>query len=102
MAEPEPAAAGGSAAHGPAEPAVRDLAHRLGVAPEQVHVLNVEDVTWRDGSLGCPQPGMMYPQVLTPGRRIVLESGGERYEYHSGSGREPFLCEHPEPPAPAE
>ncbi|MPZ61522.1 MAG: hypothetical protein GEU93_09535 [Propionibacteriales bacterium] len=78
--------------------AVADLADRLDVGPEQIEVLSVEEVTWRDRSLGCPRPGMMYVQVLTPGNRIVLEYGGRRYEYHSGGSRRPFLCKNPQPP----
>lgn len=75
--------------------AVADLAQRLGVAPEEVTVASTEAVTWRDGSLGCAEPGMMYTQALVEGSRIVLESGGETYEYHSGGNRAPFLCEKP-------
>lgn len=84
----------------PAELAVVDLADRLGVDPGQIRVISVEEVTWRDGSLGCPQPGMMYPQVLTDGTRIVLDAAGTRYEYHAGGSRGPFLCEDPQPPLP--
>ncbi len=79
---------------------MRDLARRLGVDPSEVTVVSVEEVTWRDGSLGCPRPGMMYPQVLTDGSRVVLQAqGGRRYEYHAGGRRSAFLCENPEPPA---
>jgi hypothetical protein len=79
---------------------VADLAGRLGVDPGEVRVVSVEEVTWPDGSLGCPQPGMMYPQVLTDGTRIALEAGGKRYEYHAGGPRGPFLCEDPQHPQP--
>jgi hypothetical protein len=44
----------------------------------------VRAVEWRDGSLGCAQAGMMYPQVITPGYRIVLSADGVKYEYHTG------------------
>ena len=80
--------------------AVDDLAASLGVDAGEVEVVSVEEVTWRDGSMGCPRPGMMYPQVLTNGTRVVLEYDGKRYEYHSGGRRSAFLCENPEPPAP--
>lgn len=80
--------------------ALVDLAGRLGVDPADVALASIQQVTWPDGSLGCPQEGMLYPQVLTQGSRIVLESGGKRYAYHSGGGRGPFLCENPEPPTP--
>jgi hypothetical protein len=79
--------------------AVDDLSRRLDVDPADIVVVSSEEVTWRDGSLGCPRPGMMYPQVLTNGTRVVLESRGERYEYHAGGRRSAFLCENPEPPA---
>jgi hypothetical protein len=63
-----------------------DLAQRLGIATGQIAVVSVEAVRWRDSSLGCPQPGMMYAQVITPGYRIVLRVGDELYEYHSAEG----------------
>ena len=80
--------------------AIADLAGRLGVAPAQIEVVSVEAVVWPDGGLGCPQPGMMYPQVLQDGLRIQLAVDGVVYQYHSGGRRAPFLCEHPAEPAP--
>jgi hypothetical protein len=61
----------------------RLAAGELGVAPEEVTVVSVEPVEWSDGSLGCPQPGQMYVQVITPGYRFVLEVAGRRYEVHT-------------------
>lgn len=83
---------------GPIEQAKSDLARRLGVQAGEVKLVSSEEVTWRDGSLGCPQPGMRYTQVLINGSRIVLEAGGKRYYYHSGGRRGPFLCTNPQPP----
>ncbi|GAA1532366.1 hypothetical protein [Kribbella lupini] len=79
----------------PLEQAKADLAERLGVPVDDVTVVSSEEVTWPDSSLGCPQPGMMYAQVLTDGSRILLSAGGRTYEYHSGGHRAPFLCETP-------
>jgi hypothetical protein len=70
-----------------------DLSGRLGVSVEEVEVLDVEEVTWPDGSLGCPQPGQMYTQALVEGHRIVLEHDDRVYLYHSGGDVLPFLCE---------
>jgi len=95
---------GSPTASGPAGSAARataDLARRLDVDPADVEVVSAELVTWRDGSLGCPQPGMVYTQALVDGTRVVLEVAGRRYEYHSGGARGPFLCDHPEPPLPS-
>lgn len=72
-----------------------DLADRLGIEVEEVSVLRVEEVTWRDGSLGCARKGMAYTQALVDGQRIVLAVDAKEYEYHSGGRTEPFYCDHP-------
>ncbi|MGH3347631.1 MAG: AsnC family protein [Nocardioides sp.] len=77
-----------------AREAVADLAQRLGVSEDAVRVVSMEEVTWRDGSLGCAQEGMMYTQALVDGSRIVLDVDGRTYEYHQGQGRV-FWCEKP-------
>lgn len=60
-----------------------DLAARLGVAEEETEVAAMEAVDWRDASLGCPEPGSVYAQVITPGYRMILAIAGERHEYHT-------------------
>jgi hypothetical protein len=70
-----------------------NLAQKLGLSPEAIRLVSVEAVEWRDTSLGCPQPGMMYAQVITPGFRVVLEAGGKGYNYHTDTGRFVVLCE---------
>ncbi len=67
--------------------AVADLAERLQVAKDAIRVRSVEAVEWPDTSLGCPEPGMMYAQVITPGYRIVLEVEGTPHEYHASRTR---------------
>lgn len=80
---------------GPTALAVADLAAHLGVDADAVEVVAVEEVTWRNGSLGCAEPGMMYTQSLVEGSRITLAAGGTSYEYHSSRSGPPFLCERP-------
>lgn len=72
--------------------AKEDLARRLEVSPEAIEVLSVEAVDWPDTSLGCPQPGMMYAQVITPGFRVLLKAEGESYEYHAARATQVVLC----------
>jgi hypothetical protein len=60
-----------------------DAARRTGRPIEEIEVVSAQSVTWSDGSLGCPQPGMMYTQALVPGYRVVIEVGEERYDYHA-------------------
>ena len=68
--------------------AVADMAERLGISEDEIEVVLLESVQWRDSSLGCPEPGMVYAQVITPGYRFVLGGGGEQFEYHSAKGSE--------------
>ncbi len=76
--------------------AIADLAERLGMeGADEVIVVLAEDVTWRNGSLGCPEPGMSYTQALVDGFRAILEVEGVQYAYHSGRGQAPFLCASP-------
>ena len=74
---------------------VADLAAVLGVEPDAVEVVAVQEVTWSDGSKGCAKKGMLYTQSLIDGSRITLQVDGTRYEYHSGGSGRPFLCERP-------
>ncbi|MHB8994674.1 MAG: helix-turn-helix domain-containing protein [Armatimonadota bacterium] len=60
-----------------------DLAGRLGVTPESVSIERFEQRDWPNTSLGCPQAGMMYAQVVTPGYYILLRHGADVFEYHS-------------------
>lgn len=66
--------------------AVKDLAARLGISASNIIVAESREMTWPDASLGMPEPGMMYAQVLTDGFCIVLEAAGKRYEYHFSEG----------------
>ena len=83
--------------HGPLAAAIADLARDTGVAPDDIEVVVNEPVTWRDGSLGCPKPGMMYTQALVDGYRIVLRAAGEEVAYHGANGQAPFRCDNPNP-----
>lgn len=85
----------------PSALAITDLSNRLGISGNDIEVVTEEKVTWRDGSLGCPQPGMMYTQALVEGALIVLRAGGRDYSYHAGAGKPPFYCENPVSPASA-
>ncbi|WP_420452334.1 hypothetical protein [Ilumatobacter sp.] len=78
--------------------AVDDTVERLGVDPDAVEVVVVEEVTWRDSSLGCPRKGMQYLQVLTPGVRVVVEVDGRRRSYHGTSERDLSYCAVPQDP----
>lgn len=72
--------------------AIAHLAGRLRVDPVEIEVIRSEEITWSDGSLGCPQPGMSYTQAMVDGYRVILGHDGRIYPYHGAEGP-PFLCE---------
>jgi hypothetical protein len=80
--------------------AISDLAQRLSIPAPQIKLVETSPVTWPDSSLGCPQPGMVYAQVLTPGYLILLEADGKIYEYHANRDTYVSFCENPSPPVP--
>ena len=74
------------------EDALTDAVRRTGLKRTELEVLSAEAVTWSDGSLGCPQPGMMYTQALAPGFRIRIRAGAETLDYHAGRRGAPMFC----------
>jgi len=72
--------------------AIEDAAQRTSVRLAEITVLSAERVTWSDGSLGCPQPGMNYTQALVPGYRILVQAGGQVLRYHAGTRGNAQFC----------
>ena len=69
-----------------------DLARRALVKPDAIKVVSSTEQQWSDGSLGCPQPGQMYMQVIVAGYRVVLQAGSESYDYHSDQRGNFVVC----------
>lgn len=63
------------------------LARKLGVAADQFQVEDVRPVEWPDSSLGCPEKGVMYAQMLVPGYSVRLRAGEAIHDVHVGGGR---------------
>jgi hypothetical protein len=57
----------------------------------ELTIERAEAVTWNDGSLGCPEPGMMYTQALVDGYWVVIRAGEAVYDFR-GSGTRFRLC----------
>jgi hypothetical protein len=79
------------------ELAIADLARQTGLDPSDIEVVSHEDVTWLDGSLGCPDPGRYYTEALVEGYRIVLRANGAAVSFHGANGQRPFRCDNPDP-----
>lgn len=72
--------------------AIADLAQRLDIAEGDITVLEVRDVQWPDGALGCPEEGKVYTQAVVDGSQVLLGADDRIYDYHAGSAGDPFLC----------
>ena len=72
--------------------ALADASRRAGAPISALQVLSAGAVTWHDGSLGCPQPGMAYTQALVPGYRIRIRAAGQDLDYHAALRGVVTLC----------
>lgn len=85
--------------------ALQDLSNRVG---QTITLQNntLENWLWSqetfpDSSLGCPQEGQVYAQVLTAGYIFELTYQGTIYEYHvSADGQQVVLCNQASSDAP--
>jgi hypothetical protein len=75
------------------ELARQKLAEELEISVDQIQVVSADPTYWSDTSLGCPQPGMTYPQVMTPGYRVTLIVGSDLYTYHTDTKQTVVRCE---------
>jgi hypothetical protein len=75
-----------------AEAVLADAAKRTGMARASLVLESVQAVTWSDGSLGCPQPGMNYTMALVPGYRIRVRAGEQLLDYHASRRGYFVLC----------
>jgi|GEM_PF-1920840 len=63
-----------------------DLAERLSISVDDISVWMSSATEWNDSSLGVPEDGQMYLQVITPGYAVLFEVAGnltDAYEYHT-------------------
>lgn len=71
-----------------------DLAGRIGSeAAGAAVVVRSEAVTWPNGSLGCPQPGMYYQPIEVEGYHVVFDVDGTQYDYRATVGGNLLACE---------
>ena len=73
--------------------ALSAAAEHLGMSPADLHVDQVDARQWGDSSLGCPKPGIMYSQIVTPGFLVVISGPGKQLEYHTDARGQVVLCQ---------
>ena len=69
------------------EKAIKDLAQKLPIDETEIRVISIEETNWPDTSLGCPEKGKFYNQIITPGLFITLGVKDNAYTYHAGLQR---------------
>lgn len=84
----------GEAAPTEIEAAARELlANETGSDKEAFTLISSESFEWSDASLGCPQEGFGYAQVITPGHKLVFTLGDTTYAVHTNDdGSHLVLC----------
>lgn len=60
-----------------------DLQRRLGLDDTDILLEEIAYAEWPDSCLAAAVAGEACDQAITPGFVIVLEAGGEQYEYHT-------------------
>ena len=73
------------------------LAEQLGIAPAEILFAALEEVNWLDDCLGLPGPGEACAEGTTPGYRITLTVGEDRYDFRTDLAG---AIVRQEPPAP--
>jgi hypothetical protein len=71
---------------------VADAARRFKVPESAVVLTRAEQLTWSDGSLGCPEPGRVYTQMLVPGFRVVAKTSAGELTYHTDALGNAVTC----------
>lgn len=72
---------------------ISDLAKRKGAEHNEIQVVREEAVVWNDGSLGCPQPGEFYIQMMISGYWVVLQEEGVEYDYRVTDSGDFKICD---------
>lgn len=72
---------------------LRAAAARTGIALEKLRVSEVEQSEFPDASLGCPQPGRVYAQMVSVGNRVVVTGEGQTLEYRVSTSGDFWFCE---------
>lgn len=71
----------------------KDLVQKLNIDIARVTLLKIQETDFSDSSLGCPQEGYSYLEVITPGRQMLFEVEGKIYDYRMGkSANEGIIC----------
>jgi hypothetical protein len=67
------------------------LEERVGISASTIRFAYATEAEWPDSSLGCPEKGMSYQPVLTPGYVVSLQVNDRTYTVHI-AGAAAVIC----------
>lgn len=74
------------------------MRQQLQLGPDAIELVSVEPVEWPDQCLGISLPDRLCAPAITPGYRIIVQAGGQEYEYRTDqAGNRIELAAAPEP-----
>ena len=71
--------------------ALQAVVERSGANLQDLVVIEETAVRFPDSSLGCPQPGMSYMQVITPGHKVVVKYADQLFDVRV-AGQRAIIC----------
>ena len=75
--------------------AKKTLATKLGVAADALQLDKAEEFDFPDSSLGCPEKGMTYAQIIMSGYKVLLKADGKPHAVHV-AGTRAVICGPPQ------
>ncbi len=82
----------------PVKAATAALAAELNIPEADLLLVEALPVQWNDASLGCPQPGVDYPEVVTPGYLVTLAVSDQVLSVHTDLIGTAIVCYNPGDP----
>ncbi len=76
---------------------IEDIIGRTQIERSAISLTSYQSITWADGSIGCPQPGYSYIQVLIDGYLLYFDAAGQEMRYHSNGVKHFVYCTAPLP-----
>jgi hypothetical protein len=76
------------------EAALAAASDQLGVPTDNLLVVMSAQRDWGDSSLGCPEPGRAYAQIITPGYVVTVDTDdlATEVQVHTDRGTRAVIC----------
>jgi len=71
---------------------INELSRQKKINKDRIAIKEVTKRDWGNSSLGCPKPGKIYSEMITPGYSIVLTLDNSDYFFHAGLNKV-VLCQ---------